>query len=115
MLTKADPVTDIMEKIETVRKKDLSVLRKIIKNTVPGIKESMKYGMPTYELNDKAILAFSSQKNYISFNAGINAVKKNKESIKGLSWGKNCIRFTSIDKLHESEIIQIIKDSDEVC
>lgn len=115
MITKADTVSEFMEKIEPYRKKDLSILRKIIKKTVPGIKENMKYGMPTYELNGKAKLAFNSQKNYMSFYAGTKAVKKNNESLKGLSCEKSCIRYTSIDELPESVIIQIIKDTDEVC
>lgn len=34
MITKADTVSEFMEKIEPYRKKDLSILRKIIKKTV---------------------------------------------------------------------------------
>ncbi|HQY20947.1 MAG TPA: DUF1801 domain-containing protein [Ignavibacteria bacterium] len=118
MITKAETVSEFMEKIDADRKKDLTILRKIIKKTVPGIKESMKYGMPTYDVNDKVILAFNSQKNYMSFYADSKSVEKNRDLLKvlnGVSCGKSCIRFTSIDKLPEDVITKIIKDSDGVC
>lgn len=115
MITKAKDVDDFLNKIDESRKNDLSKLRKIIKKTLPKVKESLLYGMPTYEVDGKAIIAFNSQKNYMSLYAGTEAVKKNKDLLKGLNCGKSCIRFTSLDKLPEATIVKIIKDTKNIC
>ncbi|MBS1517631.1 MAG: DUF1801 domain-containing protein [Bacteroidetes bacterium] len=115
MITKADTVTEFLQKIDPDRKKELTKLRKIIKKTIPQVKETMKYGMPTYEYNGKVILAFNSQKNYMAFYADTKSVAKNKDLLKGLNCGKGCIRFKKLEDFPEKVIVKIIKDSDEIC
>lgn len=111
MITKAKDVNDFMNKIDKDRKDDMSKLRSIIKKTLPKVKEILQYGMPTYEIDGKCIVAFNSQKNYMSLYANVNAVEKNKDLLKGISCGKSCIRFKSLKKLPEETIIKILKDS----
>lgn len=115
MITKAKDVNDFLNKIDASRKSDMTRLRKIIKKTLPKAKESLLYGMPTYEIDGKAIAAFNSQKNYMSFYADSESVKKNKNLLKGLNCGKCCIRFTSLEKLPEATIVKILKDTDNIC
>lgn len=115
MITKAESVDDFLNKIDETRKSDMSKLRKIIKKTLPKAKESMLYGMPSYEVDGAGVVAFNSQKNYMSFYVDSEAVKKNKDLLKGLNCGKSCIRFTSIEKLPETTIVKILKDSDKIC
>jgi uncharacterized protein YdhG (YjbR/CyaY superfamily) len=115
MITKAKDIDDFLNKIDPSRKADMSKLRKIIKKTLPKAKETLMYGMPTYEINDVGIVAFNSQKNYMSFYVASEAVKKNKDLLKGLNCGKCCIRFTSLDKLPEATIVKILKDSVSIC
>ena len=115
MITKAKDVNDFLDKIDPSRKNDMAKLRRIIKKTLPKAKETMLYGMPTYEIEGKALVAFNSQKNYMSLYADSKAVKINKDLLKGLNCGKSCIRFTSLDKLPEATLVKIIKDTISIC
>ena len=115
MITKASSVDDFLNKIDRSRKEDMSKLRSIILKTLPHANETMQYGMPAYDIDGKGIVAFNSQKNYMSLYVRPDSVLKNKGLLKGLSCGKSCIRFKSIDKLPESTIVKLIKDSKSIC
>ncbi|MDQ3193389.1 MAG: DUF1801 domain-containing protein [Bacteroidota bacterium] len=115
MITKAKDVDDFLNKIDSTRKDDLSKLRSIILKTLPDANETMQYGMPAYDVDGKGIVAFNSQKNYMSFYAEPASVLKNKRLLKGLSCGKSCIRFKRIDKLSEETIVKLIKDTKNIC
>lgn len=47
------------------RREALQQVRQLIFETVPEIKETMQYRMPTYKL-DEVVCALASQKDYIS-------------------------------------------------
>lgn len=111
MITKAKDVDDFLNKIDKDRREDMSKLRSIIRKTIPEAREIMTYGMPTYELDGKCFVAFNSQKHYMSLYADPVSVEKNKELLKGISFGKSCIRFKSLKTLSEETIIRILKDS----
>ncbi|MEO8665069.1 MAG: DUF1801 domain-containing protein [Ignavibacteria bacterium] len=115
MITKAANVDDFLKKIDKSRREDMSKLRSIILKTLPDANESLQYGMPAYDIDGKGIVAFNSQKNYMSFYVGPDSVLKYKHLLKGLSVGKCCIRFKSIDKLPKSTIVKLIKDTKKTC
>lgn len=111
MITKAKDVDDFLNKIDKDRKNDMSKLRSIIKKTLPDAKEIMLYGMPAYEVDGKCLVAFNSQKHYMSLYAEPKSVEKNKNLLKGINCGKSCIRFKSLKQLPEDTIIKILKHS----
>ncbi|MDQ3021160.1 MAG: DUF1801 domain-containing protein [Bacteroidota bacterium] len=115
MLTKAKDVDDFLNKIDPARKEDMSKLRKIIKKTLPKATESLQYGMPAYEIGGKGIVAFNSQKHYMSLYVEPKSVLKYKELLKGLSCGKSCIRFKNLNQLPQSTIVKLLKDTKQVC
>ena len=115
MITKAKDVDDFLNKIDKSRKSDMAKLRAIIKKTLPNAEETMLYGMPSYLIDGKPVIAFNSQKNYMALYVGENSVKMNKDLLKGLNCGKGCIRFQSLEKFPEASIIKVIKDTDGVC
>jgi uncharacterized protein YdhG (YjbR/CyaY superfamily) len=95
------------------RKHDLIQLRNLIIQIVPNAIESIKYGMPYYELNG-SLCAFASQKNYMSlYFLNTPILQKNIDSLRDLNVGKGCIRFRNIDQLSITVIQKILEESVE--
>ncbi|HMQ68412.1 MAG TPA: DUF1801 domain-containing protein [Ignavibacteria bacterium] len=119
MITKTKGIDDFPNKIIESGKADMSGLRKIILRILPKAKKIMMYGMPAYEVEveveEKALAAINSQKNYMFLYACTEAIKYNKELLKGLSCGRSFIRFKSPDRLPELTIVNILKDTDCIC
>ena len=85
----------------------------MILDTVPGAVETTKYRMPTYEYGKGVLCAMASQKRYMSLYMEADVVEEHKESLKGLSVGKSCIRFTSLDKLPLDEVQTMLMETVE--
>lgn len=103
-------VDDYLRNLEPARKTALGRVRQLVLDTVPGITETMKYRMPTYELNE-VVCAFASQKNYMSLYMDTGLVEQHKEALQHLNCGKSCIRFRRLDELPLETIKQILKET----
>ena len=64
MKSKASTIGEYIEQSDPEKKEALRMLRQITLELIPEFKESMTYGMPTYEKTGK--FAFAAQKRYIS-------------------------------------------------
>lgn len=117
--SKAATVAQYLEELSPERKKDISTLRKLIKQNLPkGYRETMQWGMityqvplevsgPTYNNQPLAVVAVAAQKNNISlYLLSIYASKKLTSEFQKrwlasgqkLDMGKSCIRFKSIEQ-----------------
>ena len=92
------------------RRAALEQLRALILETVPGASETMRYRMPTYEL-DGVVCSFASQKHYMSLYMDVGLVEKHKEELEGLDVGKSCIRFKRIRDLPLEAVRQILVET----
>jgi uncharacterized protein YdhG (YjbR/CyaY superfamily) len=106
-------VDTYIEQLEPKRREALSQLRTMILDTVPGAVETMRYRMPTYEYGKGVLCAMASQKRYMSLYMEVDVVEEHKESLKSLSIGKSCIRFTSLEKLPLEEIRAMLNETVE--
>jgi len=60
----------------------LTALRNLVRETLPEARETMRYRMPTYEL-DEVVCSFASQKHYMSLYLDSGLVEENRKQ-----WGK---------------------------
>jgi uncharacterized protein YdhG (YjbR/CyaY superfamily) len=91
------------------RKDKLLELRALIRKLAPELKESIKYGMLSYDGDKGGAFALNAQKNSVNFYVG-DAKKVDPEGklLAGLDVGKGCIRFkktVAIDDTHIEEFI----------
>lgn len=100
------------EKLAPDRKKSLETLRTLIFDVAPGIKETMRYRMPTYEF-EGMVVAMASQKHYMSLYMDVDLVEKYKTELSHLNCGKSCVRFTDINDLPLDTITAILKETVE--
>jgi uncharacterized protein YdhG (YjbR/CyaY superfamily) len=96
--------------LEPDRQAALERVRELIFETVPGLSETMRYRMPTYEL-DEVVVALASQKNYMSLYMDTELVEKYRSDLGHLNCGKSCVRFRKIDELPLETIQRIIEET----
>ncbi|MEU6488540.1 DUF1801 domain-containing protein [Streptomyces sp. NPDC046887] len=90
----ADDVDGYLAEVPVERKKALAELRQLCRRELKGFSEVMAYGMPAYERDGVAEVAFASQKQYISFYLMRSDVREAfTERLAGQDMGKGCLRF----------------------
>lgn len=111
MKSNAKTVDEYIRSLEGKRRSAMETLRSLVFEAAPDAKESMGYGMPTYEYKGK-LCAFASQKNHSSFYVmNISILDRYRNQLRHLNVGKSCIRFTKIEKLPLDVLKNILKES----
>ena len=93
MGSQAQNVHEYMQSIPEDRQQVISDLRALVKQTTLQAVESMKYSMPTYEMNSEMFCAIASQKHYMSLYTDAAIVEQYWKELPHLNIGKSCIRF----------------------
>ncbi|MDB6024838.1 MAG: hypothetical protein JWM68_1061 [Verrucomicrobiales bacterium] len=109
MQSKAKTVNEYLAELPPERRAALSTLRALIRKTVPGVIESMQYGMPGYVIGE-VMLGLASQKHYMAFYCCDTVVDNYRSLLGKLNCGKSCIRFKNLEELPLDVIATIIRD-----
>jgi uncharacterized protein YdhG (YjbR/CyaY superfamily) len=88
-----------LQTLEPQRAAALIQLREIILRLTPNLTESMKYGMPTYQVGPGVLCAMASQKGYMSLYVEVEILDRYRDQFAHLNLGKSCIRFRKIETL----------------
>ncbi|MFE3255060.1 iron chaperone [Nocardia sp. NPDC059091] len=92
--SKAGDVDGYLTEVPEERRAVLAELRRLCRKELVGFDEVMAYGMPAYERDRVAEIAFASQKQYISFYLMRSDVRAAfEEQLAGQDMGKGCLRF----------------------
>lgn len=86
-------------------------MRSLAKKLIPKGEESIKYGMPTIELNGKNFIHFAGMKGHLGFYPAPSGVKAFESELKkkDIDFSKGCIRFPYGKPLPVTLITKIIK------
>jgi len=107
-------VTDYIEMLTDGEKTVLNSLRNIVYEVVPEAEDAFSYGVPTYRYKGKYLLAFASNKNFMSIYPGAQAVEVFKNELAAYKQSKGTISFTAMKPLDETllrNIILLCKDT----
>jgi uncharacterized protein YdhG (YjbR/CyaY superfamily) len=96
MQSKAVTIREYIAGLSSRERLVILVLDRLVRAALPTASGSMKYGMPTYEWHGRMI-AFNAQKNYFSFYADPQIVKRHRAELGGLDVGRSCIRFRRLE------------------
>ncbi|MGD2178787.1 MAG: DUF1801 domain-containing protein [Anaerolineae bacterium] len=99
MRYEAETVVDYLGALTPERRQALEALRALVYQVAPDAVETMRYGMPAYDVAGKVLCQFASQKRYVSLYLDPKIVDKHRGELEGLSLGKGCVRFRKLDKL----------------
>ncbi|MEQ4205172.1 DUF1801 domain-containing protein [Actinopolymorpha sp. B9G3] len=98
--SKALTVDDYLADVPEERHAALARLRDLCRAELADFTEAMAYGMPTYERNGTAEVAFASQKQYISLYVLRSDLREAfADRLAGLDMGKGCLRFRRADQI----------------
>lgn len=105
---------DIDEYIKATPKEflpKLKEIRNLSRKLIPKGVESIKYGMPTIELNGRNFIHFAGMKGHLGFYPSPSGVKAVEDELKkkGISYSKGCIRFPYDKALPITLITRVIK------
>ncbi len=107
----AKTVDEYIDTLKGERKEAIQKLRELFIKTFSEAEESMQYKMPTYRLGVK-VFAFASQKHYISlYIYPQDLIKKYKQALGNVHFGKHSIRFKGILNMHFDVIQQLLEDA----
>ena len=122
MQSLAKDVTTYLEEVPPERKAALEELRRLCRSILKGFEESMMYGGPVYSRNGVAEVGFASQKHFIGLyilRTDVMNAYRDVLSIKGVSLGKGCIRYSKPEKIDfdvvKSMLNATVLSTGEVC
>jgi uncharacterized protein YdhG (YjbR/CyaY superfamily) len=110
MRNRTEEVEAYFEALVAERRVALEAVRALILDVAPDAEETMRYRMPTYEV-EGALCSLASQKRYMSLYMDTRVVERHREELKGLSVGKSCIRFRKLEDLPLAIIRQMLEES----
>jgi uncharacterized protein YdhG (YjbR/CyaY superfamily) len=114
----AKNVTVYLDEVPAERKSVIAKLRDLCLVSLKGFEESMIYGMPSYSRNGEVEVAFASQKNFIALytlRVRTDVMKTHKDllKIKGVSLGKECLRYSKPEKIDFKVVEKMLKATQE--
>lgn len=85
-------------------------IRALCRETLPGWRERMQWGMPGYgpEGADN-LVSFNSQKGYIAIYPGKTALEAHRGALSGASFGAGCVRFPRPDRIDYGAVEAILR------
>ncbi|MGW1072841.1 iron chaperone [Streptomyces sp. NPDC002537] len=108
--SKANNVGDYLTEVPEERRAALTRLRQLCRDELAGFDEVMAYGMPAYERDGDAEIAFASQKQYVSFYLMRSDVREAfEERLAGQDMGKGCLRFRRPENIDFDLVRELLK------
>ncbi|WP_369274597.1 iron chaperone [Streptomyces sp. R11] len=96
----AEDVDGYLAEVPVERRQALTRLRQLCRAELQGFSEVMAYGMPTYQREGEAEIAFASQRQYISFYLMRPDVRDAFQArLAAQDMGKGCLRFRNPEKI----------------
>lgn len=109
MTSDAKTVAAYLKELPDDARRALSKLRALIRKIAPEAKESMKFGMPSYELSGD-YCAFARQKHNLAlYVCDVALVEGFKKKLGKVSCGKSCIRFKKVEDLDLNVVEEMLQ------
>jgi uncharacterized protein YdhG (YjbR/CyaY superfamily) len=103
-------VAEYRDALPEEKRAALMRMREVILRELPGIAETIEYGMPAYRLGE-IILGLAARKQNIAFySCEIEVVNKYRSRLANLDCGKSCIRFRKPSDMPLDVITDIVRD-----
>ena len=94
-----ETVAEYLGELTEQRREALETLRGLVFQVAPDATESMRYGMPAYDVGERELCLIASQEQYVSLYLDPRILDKHRDELEGLSLGKSCVRFRKLEKL----------------
>lgn len=102
-------VTDYIEKLSPQEKTVFGHLRDLVHEVVPDAEDAYSYGLPTYKYKGKYLLAFASNKKFLSIYPGGYAIDAVGGELKKFATGRGTLSFTPDNQIPDESLLLVIK------
>ena len=103
-------IDDYLAGVPQEMRATLEKLRTTIKSVAPDAVEAISYQMPTFKVDERAILAFAAFKNHCSiFPMSYAFIRAHEEELKPYYTSKGTIRFTTAKPLPVALVKKLVK------
>jgi uncharacterized protein YdhG (YjbR/CyaY superfamily) len=101
-------VTDYIDRLGEAEKPVLNHLREVVYQLVPDAEDAFSYGVPTYRYKGRYLLAFASNKKFMSIYPGAEVIEILKSDLKNYPLSKGTISFTPDNPLTDDLLKKVI-------
>ena len=109
-MIKSKRIDDYLKALPEGSEEKISELRSLVKKLFPQAEETIKYGLPTFVLQNKILVHFGAYKKHIGFYPGTQTILKFTEALSSYSTSKGTIQFPLDVPLPLPLIKKIIKE-----
>ena len=108
---KASPKTidEYLAAVSRDKRAALQKLRQAIRSAAPQAEECISYGVPSFRLDGKFLVAFGAAANHCSFYPGSYLIELSKDDLKGYDTSKGTIRFSANKPLPVALVRRLVK------
>lgn len=112
MQSDAATVDAYLETVPPERRPVLEAVRQLIQRVAPAAEETMKHRMPTYLVDGRDLVAFASQKQYMSvYVMDDDAMQAHQDRLPECDIGKCCIRFKRDEQLDLGVLEDLLREA----
>ncbi len=86
-------ITEYIESFPKEIQETLQKMRKTIKEVMPDAEEAIKYGLPTFRLNNKNVVHFAAFQKHFGFYPAPSGIEEFKKELEPYIAGKGTIQF----------------------
>ncbi|MFJ4683813.1 iron chaperone [Streptomyces sp. NPDC088789] len=108
--SRAETVEAYLGEAQEGQRAALARLRALCRAELTGFREVMAYGMPAYERDGTAEIAFAGQRQYISLYLMRPDVRDAfAERLAGQDMGKGCLRFRDVERIDHDLVRDLLR------
>lgn len=101
---RATSIDEYLAGIDPAYRSHLERIRGLVAELVPGVEESMSYGMPTLKYKNRALVYFTASTRHMSFYPSSWAIEELKDRLADYKTTQHAIQFT-LDRPLPSELV----------
>lgn len=101
-------VTNYIDQLPSEEQAVLGNLRRLVYDIVPDAEDAFSYGVPTYRYKGRYMIAFASNKHFMSIYPGSNAIEEFQDELSKFKLSKGTISFTVQNPLPEDLFKKIV-------
>jgi uncharacterized protein YdhG (YjbR/CyaY superfamily) len=105
---KAKSIDEYLSQVKPQQRAELERIRALVEQLVPGVEETMSYGMPTLKYKKRALVYFTASKNHMTFYPSSWAIEELKDQLKGYKTTEHAIQFTLENPLPDALIKELV-------
>ena len=110
MATAARSVDEYLAAIDPERRRDVEALLALVREELPGARETMHYKMPTFE-TEGPLVAVGAQKRHLAlYVCEAPALERHRARFAHLDVGKGCIRFEALADLPLGHVRAMLRE-----